>query len=347
MFLSIIYGIFGIDNFSAVRIVQILLDLASGLFIRSTAKKLFGSKISRVAFILYMINPFTSSYTGLILGETLLVFLVSAIAYILVREDLRIKIWYWMLLGALFGAMVQIKISYAYFLPVVTALVIISMKKNIFKHVALAIGGFLIVSAYALISHYAIFQRISVIPPYRMAGGMLYSSFSVGRYPEQASELSTIHPEWSRVIDEYYVYVNSTPELMGEYDKKYTDKFVLRLKEEWPVFVKNTVGHIANLWDKYFLILYTDPYYPQDALLLRLINIALLLFGVFGISQYGRKPIVLFTLLYATLLSIGLGTVTSESRLTIPVYPLVILWASYGLVHFHKFVRFFPRKNVS
>ncbi|EKD87607.1 MAG: hypothetical protein ACD_36C00001G0001, partial [uncultured bacterium] len=324
LFLSLIYSIFGMDNFFAVRLIQVLLDLVSGLLIAACAKNLFGAKVSRIAFILYMLNPFTSAYTGLLLGETLLVFVVSLIAYLLVS---RPAWWHWLLFGALFGYLIQIKIAYVFFIPIV-ALVTIGLRP---KRLVLAFLGFFIVSLYALFANYAVFQKVSVIPPYRTAGGMLYASFSVGRYPELVSDFSTLSDEWRNATDEYYRYVDTKPELMHEYDQKYTEKFKERMKGEWPIFIQNTIQNIIYLWDKRFLLLFIDPFYPKDTQFLRIINISLIALFIIGIARFARKPIVVFSLIYFTALSLVFGLVISESRLTIPAYPIIILWAAYGL----------------
>ena len=80
-FLAVIYNFFGIENLTAVRLVHIVIDLMSAALLYQTAKKIFNQKAALFSFIIYLFNPFTAAFTGLVLAETVSIFLVSLLLY--------------------------------------------------------------------------------------------------------------------------------------------------------------------------------------------------------------------------------------------------------------------------
>ncbi|MBI4066095.1 hypothetical protein HY411_00100, partial [Candidatus Gottesmanbacteria bacterium] len=218
---------------------------------------------------------------------------------------------------------------------------VIPKRAHYLSYLGTFLAGLLLISSYALVANYAVYKKIRIIPPYRTTGGLLYASFSVGRYPEQAREYTTpgIKDEWRTVTDEYYDYVNNKPTQLYEYDRIYRKKFYDRLTREWPIFIGNTIRNIAIMWDKRFLLYYVDPYYPFDTPILRAFNLMILFAWGYGIGMFIKRyrwksflqPVVVFSLVYVVGLSVMLGMVINESRLTIPYYPILMMWAGYGI----------------
>lgn len=342
VFLAVIYSLFSPDNLFAVRLVQITLDLLSAFFVYKTAKQFFGEQPARLSFLLFLFNPFTASYTGLRLGETLLVFTVSAMAFLLTRKDLHRSRLIWLILGSLLALLTATKIAYYFFVLLVGLIFLLTLpgRKQLLTFAMVFFIGFISVSAYGLISNYVTYKKLTFIPPYRTTGGLLYASFSLGRYPELAGDFTNpgVSSEYSRVTNEYYQYVNNNPAGLTDYDMKYKTLFFERLKTDWPVFVANTARNIVLMWDKRFLSPYSDPWYPKDTLPLRILNIGYVLAFVVGIHAFIMKkarkiftPFFVFSTVFFLYISITLGMVTNETRLTIPYYPILMMWAGYGI----------------
>ncbi len=360
LFLAVLYAIFGTNNLLAVRLSQIILDVCSAYLVYRAAKQLSGENTANISFILFLLNPFTASYTGLRLGETILVFIVSALGFFLTKKDLHRSVRTWFILGCFLAIFVATKVAYYFFVILFgfLMLALIPDRKKLLSFVLLFSVGFFVMSFYSLAVNYIVYKKASIIPPYRTTGGLLYASFSLGRYPELSSEFrdSGVSMEYSEVTNEYYEYVNASPQRLYLYQQKYLNKFLERMKSEWPTFMSNTGRNIVWMWDKRFLALYSDPWYPSDTLILQMLNIFYIVaFGIGVITYIAKKrlkvflmPFFVFSIVYFLYISVVLGMVSNETRLTIPYYPLIFLWAGYGLQNlFHTLGLLYPRKSVS
>jgi hypothetical protein len=76
-FLAAIFFIFGIDNFRAVMLVQVLFDLATCFLIADMARRLFSDRSAKVAFVLAALCPFLVNYAAAALTETLEIFFTA------------------------------------------------------------------------------------------------------------------------------------------------------------------------------------------------------------------------------------------------------------------------------
>ena len=86
-FLAAVFAIFGVDNFRAVLLVQVLFDLATGFLIADIARRLFSERAAKAAFVLAAICPFLANYAAAALTETLEIFF-TALALDLVLRGL-------------------------------------------------------------------------------------------------------------------------------------------------------------------------------------------------------------------------------------------------------------------
>jgi 4-amino-4-deoxy-L-arabinose transferase-like glycosyltransferase len=76
-FLAIVFAGFGIDNFRAVLIVQILFDLATCFIIADLARRCMSDRAAEAAFVLAAICPFLANYSAAALTETLEIFFTA------------------------------------------------------------------------------------------------------------------------------------------------------------------------------------------------------------------------------------------------------------------------------
>jgi 4-amino-4-deoxy-L-arabinose transferase-like glycosyltransferase len=88
-FLAAIFAVFGIDNFRAVLLVQVLFDLATCLLIADMARRLFSDRAAPTAFLLAGLCPFLANYAASALTETLEIFF-TALAMDLVLRGLGV-----------------------------------------------------------------------------------------------------------------------------------------------------------------------------------------------------------------------------------------------------------------
>ena len=76
-FLAVIFALFGIDNFRAVLLVQVLFDLATCFLIADMARRLFSERAAQAAFLLAALCPFLANYAAAALTETLEIFFTT------------------------------------------------------------------------------------------------------------------------------------------------------------------------------------------------------------------------------------------------------------------------------
>ena len=88
-FLAILFALFGDENYRAVLLVQVLIDLATCFLIADMARRLFSARAAQTAFLLAALCPFLANYAAAALTETLEIFF-TALALDLTFVGLRI-----------------------------------------------------------------------------------------------------------------------------------------------------------------------------------------------------------------------------------------------------------------
>ena len=76
-FLAAIFALFGLDNFRAVLLVQVVFDLATCFLIADMARRLFSQRAAKAAFLLVAFCPFLANYAAAALTETLEIFFTA------------------------------------------------------------------------------------------------------------------------------------------------------------------------------------------------------------------------------------------------------------------------------
>ncbi len=76
-FLAAIFAIFGVGNFRAVLLTQVLFDLATCFLIADMARRWFSMRAAQAAFLLAALCPFLANYAAAALTETLEIFFTT------------------------------------------------------------------------------------------------------------------------------------------------------------------------------------------------------------------------------------------------------------------------------
>ena len=76
-FLAVIFALFGVGNFRAVLLVQVVFDLATCFLIADMARRLFSDRAAQAAFLLAAVCPFLANYAAAALTETLEIFFTT------------------------------------------------------------------------------------------------------------------------------------------------------------------------------------------------------------------------------------------------------------------------------
>lgn len=342
LFLGTVYRLFGGDRLQNVRYAQAALDTSTAVIIYFAARKLLNRKSARWAFVLYLFNPITAAYTGLILTETVALWCMALIVYALVFLSSFPQMM--ALFGIGIGLLVITKLSFYYFsFWLIALLFYLSFRRGIMKYFfCLFLPVFLICILYPLNANYRLYHTVGIGPPYHTTYGLLYifSGEYKGRYPELAVDFQEpVDPTFVSVMNEFYEYERNNPQAMPVYGEKYETLFWSNISSRWPFLLKNTVGNMIRIWDKRFLFLYTDPLYPRDTIILRIGTVLFLSLSFSGFLLFVRRnrstgtlPVVLYTVSLFLYISFVFALVSNETRHALPFYPIASIWAGYGIV---------------
>jgi len=111
-FLAAMFALFGTENFRAVLLVQVLVDLATCFLIADLARRAFSDRAAKAAFLLAGLCPFLANYAATALTETLEIFFtvlaldlaLTAISDMSGRHSLR-----WLGCGLSIGAAILLR----------------------------------------------------------------------------------------------------------------------------------------------------------------------------------------------------------------------------------------------
>jgi 4-amino-4-deoxy-L-arabinose transferase-like glycosyltransferase len=78
-FLAVIFAAFGVDNFRAVLLVQVVFDLATCFLIADLARRCLSERAAKAGFLLAAICPFLANYAAAALTETLETFFTALV----------------------------------------------------------------------------------------------------------------------------------------------------------------------------------------------------------------------------------------------------------------------------
>lgn len=76
-FLAAVFALFGVENFRAVLLLQVLFDLATCVLIADLAWRLLSERAAKAAFLLAALCPFLANYAASALTETLEIFFTA------------------------------------------------------------------------------------------------------------------------------------------------------------------------------------------------------------------------------------------------------------------------------
>lgn len=344
-------GLFGgINNLSVLIFVQILLDLFVALSVLFVSRSLFSLRISFLCFCLYIFNPFTPSFVGLRLPEISVLFIISCLSLLFINKGFVKHWWLWVFTGLFLGLLVFFRMAYYWFAIFLTFtfMLFLFQKFTRYLFIVCVLVGFFITSSYTLFANYRDFGKVSVIAHTNFMYPQIYLNFYGAKYAELLGELEEVDPRYMAVMTEYFsVPTTEIPNV----NEKYKKKFFAEIVTQWPSYSINVSKNMFWIWDKYHLSVYTDPFYPQDMWILRILNLLLIVFSFFGFGTYVfknrknqiRQGVVLFTIVLFLYITLFFSLVSNESRHSIAFYGLLFVWAGFGLDSIGEFLK---RRNL-
>ncbi len=111
-FLALVFAIFGLDNFRAVLLLQLVVDIGTCWLVADLARRALSPRAAKAAFLLAAVCPFLANYAGAALTETLEIFF-TALAFDLAVAGLEKldgnSTWLWVGCGAAVAAAILLR----------------------------------------------------------------------------------------------------------------------------------------------------------------------------------------------------------------------------------------------
>lgn len=339
LLMASVYKLFGLENHYAVFVVQAVLDSLTGVMVYLLLKKGFRMrKGAWVGGIMYIVNPFTSAYVGVLLSEILTAFFMAATfffgMYFIKRPTMLLGIL--MGLGAGMAAETRNAVFVWAAVPLVLLLTVLPWKKHRTGYTGVLIGLFLTI-LYPLITNWRDYRELSITKVDSFYAMEFFNGASLRTQPP----FNKIYPYDNNIMWLEY-YTEDNPWMTKEDRRAMAQKY---LRKGWEIIRADPVDYIKMrffkmwyVWQKENVFFYVEPGFESHKQYTYALNLVLLSLGALGLATgrvLARGSIgkwvwasMLGSVVYATLsLSLSHG----EYRLTIPFYPMVIALGAMGI----------------
>jgi len=346
MIVAFIYSVFGIHNLQAVYIVQAVFDSLTAIFLYIIAKRVMKKEsVAWIAFLLYLFNPFTSAYVGVLLSEVTGIFFTTLLLLTVTITWKRKESFFVYLVPFIAGLLSQIRPAFMYFAVGVTLLTLYRHNKpnqslyRSIKTLAIYIGIFLIPFLYTLLGNIKYFHEwkltnVDHIPPRE-----LYISVMIpGRSPVLVQNGWDVYPQEVMYLYGEYSTLPTNKYERDQMAKKYLEKAKIIIANNPLLFIKQRFEKMFYVWEKHTLFYYNDTntlfssriVYWGNLLLLFLGGIGTVLWWIASLKQkqYVLPGIYTLFLLYISLIH---SVSFAEERYSLPGYPMLYLFAGYTI----------------
>ncbi len=335
---------FGVSRPLPWTIFHAFLDTSTALLIWAIARKIMPhSKVSAViSFLLYLFNPITSAYVGVLLSEITTIFLVTLIIWLYLDhnqgEALRTLI-----LVFLLGFLPQVRPSFIFFSLILASILLFKVAKSargLYQRVTMVALPlmFFLPFLYTVISNFAYYKQFSPLSVDNVFARELYTSLYIGRgLPFTDTQYGNWPPEALIAWGEFALPKNAQ-ERTAVADK-YLRLAVQKIQSDPVLYTRSRLAKMFYIWEKHFLFPYnvgTQTEFLKGTVYWS--NIVLLILAASGLvlairgptHRYIRSTITL-SLFLIGYISLVHALSTSEERFSLPGYPMVFLFTGYAL----------------
>lgn len=332
LFIALVFKFFGFNNIDGVRIAQAFINTLAGVLVFVAVWKISKNYwVALLCLFLSLVSPISGSYGGLYLTEILSTFTTAAV--LVCSSSKKPNYFFWGMTVGLWGTVRIAFYMTSLVLLIIGILVNSENKKGFIRNSSLTIAGFLLIMIYPWISQYIQLKKITIIPGGSINKYYLYEGWKIHASHEMVNDPYSLPPDikWS------YDFNTLSPQ---EYDQK-ADELLIEYKNDvltHPLdFLYWRIVHIFRMWNKTHLSYYDDAFRPVSTYVIPYVNFIFLLFGLYGYI-YMSKDLWEKRKVFFVSASIMLGISTAffalkppEERLTVPLYPIVYIFAGYGI----------------
>ncbi len=290
LILAFVYRAFGTEAQIPWTVLNILFDLGSAVLVYHIARRVFlDQNIAIISFVIYLINPFTSGYTGVRLTEIPATFLVTLIFFLMiVYYSKRKSVVLPAIMALLLGFLPQVRPSFLFY-SIGLILFLFSRVGMWVSHARKLITLFLVVLLYCLpftynvVGNYVYFQEFSPLTVHNMFVREFYISLFTGN-----GTLLTEHPP--EVRDIYFTYTSMAhKEYRDMVARKYWRLAVEKIQSNPWEFLFSRLRKMWYVWEKHVIYPYTNLYGESVRRWIYWSNIAFIGISFLGLGRYRRE----------------------------------------------------------
>jgi 4-amino-4-deoxy-L-arabinose transferase-like glycosyltransferase len=367
-FLALVWAVFGVEHYTAVLGVQILMDVGACFLVAALARELASDRAARLAFLIAALCPFTANFAATPLAETPEIFF-SALALLCAAKGLRSDslhpLRWWTGCGAALAACILLRPDGGVLLMAIGGLLLFRWLRGPARRRAFLAG--LVVAAVSLaplvpwaVRNWQVFHVFQPLAPrHANAPGEFvprgyerwlrtwvvdYSSTEEVYWADQPVGVELLPPRAFDSDDQR----RRTQQLLGEYapenitpeiDAKFAQLADERIRHlPLRYYVLLPAARVADMWlrprtellglDTHWWDFESDPWQSSLSIVLGLLNLALVGAAIVGAVR-GRVQHLAMLLGWVLLRSALLATLPApEPRYTLECYPVLILLAA-------------------
>jgi 4-amino-4-deoxy-L-arabinose transferase-like glycosyltransferase len=336
IYLAIVYKLFGINPIAS-RIIQSFISAFTCLILYHLTKKLIDLQTAMLSYIISIFYPYFIYYTGVLLSETITLFLVCLFLFTMSLTLQNNKSWFPILSGLLIGL---IFLSKSVFLPffLLSTLIILMFGKSKIKNTILFCLFFIIVISPWVIRNYGIYKTIIISPT---KGG--WNLWERNNYRLNPDFLNIEHPEleksFSIITDLEMMNLKRKdltyyPDLTG-LNEPQKDKVFKRMFRDF--VLANPIVYLKLCYIRFFELFQVSHVHLNNFIykvIAWLTTGPVLIFGTIGgLMLLGRwRQLIVLYLLMLYYIPIHIMT-TASPRYRLPIEPIFIIFASYFICH--------------
>jgi 4-amino-4-deoxy-L-arabinose transferase-like glycosyltransferase len=321
--LAVLYGAFG-HSYTAVYLVQAVLDALTAVLIAATAGRLLGVRIGVASGFLYALYPYPAIFCGILHQDVLLVFVTAVALLLTVRAGEQPQAWgRWIAAGALFGLAALVKPIVIVLAGVPALVALASPLPRMRKLTAAIVVGLAVGAVIApwVIRNYVHFQAF---PPLAVGGTAddLFLLVDEIRHGEDAVTKRAMSVPPSRDSQTYLERFVDGAELIRR-DHELARSGWAELAPYWPQYLWLMVKNVPRLWISHYAMQH-GPFVSSIAFALSIVFLGLGTLGM--ITEAGRWRTLLPLYAAIALVTLAYAWHPIEARYSLPARPAMCVF---------------------
>lgn len=337
LLLALIYKIAGFGNHAVVFTFQAVLDSLTGVLLFAILRLVGKKRAAWVTFVLYSVNPFTSAYAGVILSEVLSTFFTVCLILtgLLLIKKPKISIGF--LFGLSAGMVMQTRSAMIVASIVALGSVWFWVSWKSYKRVYVGIAiGLILTALYPLYTNWTAYHELTIFKVDSFYAMELYNGATLKILPPFMTA-SDFPPQQQIMYAEYWseFFPNRTIKDRQAMANKYMNMAVTVIKADPVDYIRWRFFKMWYVWQKDNIYTYSEPGYGAHKAWTFWGNTILLAAAAIGIALtfFRRKDRLIRWLWMVSVGIIVLQTFAlcfshAEYRLTIPLYPILFIFAA-------------------